>query len=85
MDWLLAFVSGAGRPPHGRHVGQRGDGRRARPSPELALCIGRPVAFRRREQRELDMLVRVADRMCRPLRGDRIPPAWGSTARFPGA
>jgi hypothetical protein len=42
----------------------------------LSLCIGRTVAFRQREQRELEMLVRVADRMCRPLRGDRIPPGW---------
>jgi hypothetical protein len=31
------------------------------------------------------MLVQVADRMCRPLRGDRIPPGWGSQPRFIGA
>ncbi|MGH9090734.1 MAG: hypothetical protein ACRDZR_05030 [Acidimicrobiales bacterium] len=85
MAWLLAFIAGARNASP--HAATSGSGVMAGELTDsgLALCIGRPVAFRRREHRELDMLVRVADRMCRPLRGDRIPPGWGSTARFPGA
>lgn len=85
VAWLLAFVSGARSAPD--DVATSGSGVMAGElaESELILCIGRTVAFRRREHRELDMLVRVADRMCRPLRGDRVPPAWDSAPRFPGA
>lgn len=80
IDWLLAFLSGSRRAAttsnSGVMAGELSDA-------GLALCIGRTVPFRRREQRELDMLVRVADRMCRPLR-DRIPPGWGNRSLFPG-
>jgi len=51
----------------------------------LAICVGRAFAFRRREQRELDMLSRVADRMCRPMRVERIPQSWSSSGRWGGA
>lgn len=85
VAWLLAFVSGARSAPE--DVATSGSGVMAGEleESELILCIGRSVAFRGREHRELDMLVRVADRMCRPLRGDRVPPAWDSAPRFPGA
>jgi hypothetical protein len=78
IDWLLAFVSGS-RGGAG-DVDTSGSGVMAGELTEarLAWCIGRAVPFRRREHREMEMLVRVADRMCRPLRGDRIPPGWGS-------
>ncbi len=76
MPWLLAFVSGARIA--GPEATTTGSGVMAGElaASGLALCIGRTVPFRRREHRELGMLVRVADRMCRPLRGDRIPPGW---------
>jgi hypothetical protein len=85
IDWLLAFVSGARSGVPGG--GTIGSGVMAGELEEvgLTLCIGRTVAFRRREHQELEMLVQVADRMCRPLRGDRIPPGWGSQPRFIGA
>lgn len=44
----------------------------------LTLCAARPIAFRHRELRQIDMLVRVTDRTCRPARRDRIPPEWSS-------
>jgi hypothetical protein len=80
LDWLLAFVSGA----RSADTDTARSGVMAGELTEagLALCIGRSVAFRRREHRELEMLVQVADRMCRPLRGDRIPAGWGSQPRF---
>ncbi len=80
VDWLLAFASGA------RRASTTGSGVMAAELPDagLVLCIGRAVPFRGREQRELDMLVRVADRMCRPLR-ERIPQTWSSPPRFLGA
>jgi hypothetical protein len=85
LEWLLSFVTGsrAGGPM----ADTSGSGVMAGELTEagLALCIGRTVAFRGREQRELDMLVRVADRMCRPLRGDRIPTGWGAQPRFLGS
>jgi hypothetical protein len=83
--WLLAFVAGARNAPD--DVATSGSGVMAGELADsgLVLCIGRAVPFRRREHRELDMLVRVADRMCRPLRGDRIPPGWGSPPSFLGA
>src|SRR6185437_5025174 len=84
VDWLLAFVSGArNATPSG---GSSGSGVMAGEMVDagLALCIGRPVPFRRREHREFEMLVTVTDRMCRSVRGDRIPPGWGSPRRFPG-
>lgn len=84
MAWLLAFISGARSASPDAATSGSGVMAGELAESELALCIGRSVAFRRREHRELDMLVRVADRMCRPLRGDRIPPGWGGTARFPG-
>jgi acetolactate synthase small subunit len=43
----------------------------------VAISFGRAVKFRGRERRELEMLVRITDRMCRPIRGDRIPASWG--------
>lgn len=85
VAWLLAFVSGARSAPP--DVATSGSGVMAGELRDsgLVLCIGRSHPFRRREHRELDMLVRVADRMCRPLRGDRIPPGWESPPRFIGA
>ncbi|HEX3946184.1 MAG TPA: hypothetical protein VHW47_00700 [Acidimicrobiales bacterium] len=85
LDWLLAFVSGARSAT--ADAGSSNSGVMAGEMEEtgLALCIGRLVPFRRREHREFEMLVRVTDRMCRPLRGDRIPPGWGSQPRFVGA
>ncbi len=85
LDWLLAFVSGARSATP--ELGSSSSGVMAGEMEEagLALCIGRQVPFRRREHREFEMLVRVTDRMCRPLRGDRIPPGWGSQPRFLGA
>jgi hypothetical protein len=44
----------------------------------FTLCIGRPIPFRRRESREIDMLVRVTERTCRSVRSDRIPTHWAS-------
>jgi hypothetical protein len=44
----------------------------------FTLCAARPIAFRHRELRQIEMLVRVTDRTCRPLRRDRIPPEWSS-------
>lgn len=78
VDWVVAFMHGARDASTTSHSGVM--------AAELAeaglvFCIARPVPFRRREQRELEMLARVTDRMCRPLR-DRIPPAWGTQARF---
>jgi hypothetical protein len=75
LDWLAAFCAGSASAAGATS----GSGVMAAWLTEagLAVCIGRPVAFHRREQRELDMLARVADRMCRPVR-DRIPPHWGS-------
>lgn len=80
VEWLLAFLAGA------RNADTSNSGVIVGELPEaaLVLCIGRRVPFRRREQRELDMLARVADRMCRPLR-ERIPPTWGARGRFLGA
>lgn len=85
IEWLLSFVSGVRTT--GPAADTSGSGVMAGELTEagLVLCIGRTVAFRRREQRELDMLVRVADRMCRPLRGDRIPTGWASQPRFLGS
>jgi hypothetical protein len=84
LDWLLAFVAGARSAAP--ESGSSGSGVMAGEMEDagLVLCIGRTVPFRRREHREFEMLVRVTDRMCRPLRGDRIPPGWGSTPRFVG-
>ena len=83
IPWLMAFFSGT----RATSDASTGSGVMAGELAEasLMLAIGRTVAFRRREHQELEMLVRVADRMCRPLRGDRIPVAWGSTSRFPGS
>jgi hypothetical protein len=50
----------------------------------LTLFAGRPIPFRERERREIEMLARVTDRTCRPARGDRIPPQWSSGGQFPG-
>ena len=85
VEWLVSFISATRSADPG--VDTTGCGVMAAELEEvgLSLCIGRPVAFRRREQRELDMLVRVADRMCRPLRGDRIPTGWASQPRFLGS
>jgi hypothetical protein len=85
IDWLLAFLAGARSAPSA--TGTSGSGVMAGELVEsgLALCIGRSVAFRRREQRELEMLVRVADRMCRQLRADRIPQTWTAGRQWPGA
>lgn len=44
----------------------------------LVLYLGRRLFYRSRERHEFEMLVRVADRMCRPVRGDRIPADWVS-------
>jgi hypothetical protein len=44
----------------------------------LTLCAARPIPFRHRELRQIEMLVRVTDRTCRPARRDRIPPEWSS-------
>lgn len=44
----------------------------------LTLCAGRPIPFRRRERREMEMLARVTDRTCRPARRDRVPPEWSA-------
>lgn len=85
MAWLLAFVSGARSAAPDAATSGSGVMAGGLTESGLVLCIGRSVAFRRREHRELDMLVRVADRMCRPLRGDRIPPGWASLPRFPGS
>lgn len=79
VDWLAAFLVGAERAAGAT----TGSGVMAAGLKEagLAVYVGRCVAFRRREQRELDMLARVADRMCRPLRVDRIPHGWVSDGR----
>lgn len=79
VEWLLAFLAGS------RRADTSGSGVMAAELAEagLVVCIGRRVPFRHREQRELDMLARVTDRMCRPLR-DRIPAAWTRRGRFPG-
>lgn len=50
----------------------------------LNLVVGRPIPFRHRERREIEMLVSVTDRMCRSGRGDRIPREWGMRGGFPG-
>jgi hypothetical protein len=85
LDWLLAFLAGArSLPPDGATTGS-GVMVGELTASHLAVGIGRPVPFRRREQRELEMLVQVTDRMCRPLRGDRIPPGWGPSSGFIGA
>jgi hypothetical protein len=76
VAWLIAFVSGARNAPQDVATSASGVMAGELVESELILCIGRTVAFRGREHRELDMLVRVADRMCRPLRGDRVPPSW---------
>ncbi|HUA96037.1 MAG TPA: hypothetical protein VMB82_10990, partial [Acidimicrobiales bacterium] len=76
VAWLIAFVSGARNAPQDVATSASGVMAGELVESELILCIGRSVAFRGREHRELDMLVRVADRMCRPLRGDRVPPSW---------
>jgi len=44
----------------------------------LVLYLGRRLSYRTRERAELAMLARVADRMCRPVRGDRVPSEWVS-------
>jgi hypothetical protein len=44
----------------------------------LTLLAARPIPFRHRELRQIEMLVRVTDRTCRPARRDRIPPEWSS-------
>jgi hypothetical protein len=84
VRWLLAFVSGARSAPDDLATSGSGVMAGELAESELVLCIGRSMAFRGREHRELDMLARVADRLCRPLRGDRVPPAWDSAPRFPG-
>ena len=78
VDWLLAFLAGARRAASTSNSGVMAG---ELPDAGLVLCIGRKVPFRRREQRELEMLARVADRMCRPLR-DRIPQTWAGQPRF---
>ncbi len=80
VDWLVAFCEGAGAAA-GRTSGS-GVMAGTLTEANLAICVGRPFGFRRREQRELDMLARVADRMCRPLRVDRIPQGWSSNGRW---
>lgn len=84
VDWLVAFVTGAQSSPGGADTAGSGVMAGLLTETGLALCIGRSVPFRRREREELDMLARVADRMCRPLRGDRIPQSWGAQPRFLG-
>lgn len=76
LDWLLAFVSGVLSTPGGAETSGSGVIAGSLVDSGLILCLGRAVAFRRRERRELDMLARAADRMCRPLRADRVPTAW---------
>ena len=83
VEWLLDLVAGAAGAPAVDGAGRSVIAGELDES-DLILSLGRTVPFRRREQRELDMLARVADRMCRPLRGDRIPASWGSSPRFPG-
>jgi ACT domain len=83
IDWLIAFCQGAGA-VEGRTTGS-GVMAGTLADANLAICVGRAFAFRRREQRELDMLSRVADRMCRPLRADRIPQSWTSAGRWIGS
>lgn len=85
LAWLLAFVAGSRNAPGDAATSGSGVMAGELTDSGLVLCIGRAVPFRRREHRELDMLVRVADRMCRPLRGDRIPPGWGNPPSFLGA
>ncbi len=75
-EWLLAFVAGVHSTPGGAETAGCGVIAGSLLESGLVLCIGRTVGFRRRERRELDMLARVADRMCRPIRGDRIPVVW---------
>lgn len=78
IDWLLAFLVGSRRASTTSNSGVMAG---ELPDAGLALCIGRTVPFRGREQRELEMLARVADRMCRPLR-DRIPETWSARPGF---
>lgn len=80
VDWLAAFFAGV-ESVAGETSGS-GVMAAGLEEAELAVYVGRSVAFRRREQRELDMLARVADRMCRPLRADRIPQGWGAGGRW---
>jgi hypothetical protein len=75
---LLEMANGSKVAPHS------GPGTRVevltRPVEEVGftLCIGRPIPFRRRESREIDMLVRVTERTCRSVRSDRIPTHWAA-------
>jgi len=66
--------------------GTEGSGVLAEPLSDvgLTLALGRATPFRRRERWELEMLVRVTDRACRPvLHSDRIPPGWGGLGSSP--
>jgi ACT domain len=85
VDWLLAFLAGARSAPAAGATSGSGVMSGELIDSGLALCIGRSVAFRGREHRELEMLVRVADRMCRPLRADRIPQSWVAGRQWPGS
>jgi hypothetical protein len=87
---VQTVVARAGRvPPTGQVLGLLDPG--ATPAPAalevvrreledagLTLLAARPIAFRHRELRQIEMLVRVTDRTCRPVRRDRIPPEWSS-------
>jgi hypothetical protein len=81
IPWLLEVASTNGAaPPNDRPgaAGVSGFAVLTRPVEELGLtvCVGRPIQFRRRERREIEMLVRVTDRTCRSARIDRIPTHW---------
>lgn len=73
MAWLRAFSDGANFGQVAGATGASGVLAGLLPRCQLALCLGRPVAFRDRERREIEMLSTVAD-------------AWlATTGALPGA
>ena len=63
LAWLEAFVSGARTSGPGTDTTGSGVIVEHMPAADLFLCVGRSVPFRRRERREIEMLVRVSDRV----------------------
>jgi hypothetical protein len=78
LDWLRAFCSAANSPAASDGA-TAGSGVLALElaGPGLTLCLGRGFAFRRRERREIEMLVAITDRILAALDpGLAIHPTW---------
>jgi len=77
VPWLTAFAEGARADGAEACTDRSGVLAEELDSAGLTLYVGRPVPFRRRERRELEMLARVTDRVWAALEpGPAIHPRW---------